>query len=296
MNQVVTRHDVSMSDELYGLGNLKGTDMDNRPIGVFDSGLGGLTCVTCLLEDLPDERLIYFGDTARTPYGSKAEKTVKNFSAQISDFLVEQGVKMIVIACNTVSSICVEELSKRFPETPIVGIIEPAAEKVAKSCSSENRVGVIGTKVTIGSGVYGRMISEKREDIEVFEMATPAFVPLIEEGFAHSDIMDLTIKYYLDDFILENRIDTLVLGCTHYPLIQDCVTRLYPDLKIINPSQEIVSDISSILAEKEMFAKKPKAENVFYASDLSENFVNMINTICNESKSKIEFKNLDIET
>lgn len=270
--------------------------MDKRPIGVFDSGLGGLTCVNCMLDELPDEKLIYFGDTARTPYGSKAESTVKNFSAQISDFLVGRGVKMIVIACNTVSSICAADLQERFPDIPIVGIIEPAARKVAHSCSSENRVGVIGTKVTINSGIYGRKIREIRDDISVFEMATPAFVPLIEEGFTHSDIMDLTIQYYLDDFILENRIDTLVLGCTHYPLIRDSITRLYPNLRIINPSEEIVSDVNSILSENEMFAEEKESENIFYASDLSENFVNMINAICAGSHSKIEFKNLDIDT
>ena len=270
--------------------------MDNRPIGVFDSGLGGLTCVTYLMEELPDERLIYFGDTARTPYGSKAEKTVKNFSAQISDFLVDQGVKMIIIACNTVSSICRDELAERFPGVPVVGIIDPAARKAARSCSSENRIGVIGTKVTIGSGIYGRTIKNMREDMHVFEMATPAFVPLIEEGFAQSDIMDLTTRYYLDDFILENRIDTLVLGCTHYPLIRDSITRLYPDLRIINPSQEIVGDVRDILGEGDMLADKAVSENIFYASDLSENFVNMIETINKESRFKMEFKNLDIDS
>ncbi len=268
--------------------------MDNRPIGVFDSGLGGLTCVPHVLAQMPQEKIIYFGDTARTPYGSKAESTVKNFARQITGFLVDQGVKMIIIACNTVSSICRDELQERFPDIPVVGIIEPAAEKVAHSCSSENRVGVIGTKVTIGSGIYKEMIREKRDDIEVFEMATPAFVPLIEEGFTRSDIMDLTIQYYLDDFILENRIDTLVLGCTHYPLIRDSITRLYPNLRIINPSEEIVSSVSDIIGEKEMMSEEG-GENIFYASDLSENFVNMIETICSETQSKMEFKNLELD-
>ena len=269
--------------------------MDNRPIGVFDSGLGGLTCVPYVLKELPLEKVIYFGDTARTPYGSKAESTVKTFSNQITDFLVERGVKMIIIACNTVSSICTEDLQAKYPDIPVVSIIEPAADRVARSCSSENRVGVIGTKVTIGSGIYGRKIKEKRPDVEVFEMATPAFVPLIEEGFAHSDIMDLTIRYYLDDFILENRIDTLVLACTHYPLIRDSITRMYPNLRIVNPSEEIVTSISEILAERDMGAGDPVNENIFYASDLSENFVNMIETICSETESKMEFKNLDLE-
>ena len=269
--------------------------MDNRPIGVFDSGLGGLTSVPYLLERLPEEKLIYFGDTARTPYGSKAVSTVRMFSDQIAGFLVENGVKMIIIACNTVSSTCVEQLQEKYPDIPIVGIIEPAAQKVAKSCSSLNRVGIIGTKVTIESGVYGRMIKQMRDDIHVFEMACPAFVPLIEEGFRDSDIMELTVKYYLDDFILENRIDTMVLACTHYPLIGSMIRRMYPDVRIINPSEEIVNDVERILGENDMLAKDSGLENVFYASDLSENFVAMIDEICRNTTAKIEFKNLELD-
>ena len=269
--------------------------MDNRPIGVFDSGLGGLTSVPYLIDRLPDEKLIYFGDTARTPYGSKAVKTVMNFSDQIADFLVESGVKMIIIACNTVSSTCAAHLAKRYPDIPIVGIIKPAADKVVSSCSSLNRVGIIGTKVTVQSGVYAEMIRSQRDDIAVFEMACPAFVPLIEEGFRDSDIMELTIRYYLDDFILENRIDTMVLACTHYPLIGDMIRRMYPDIRIINPSEEIVTSVEGILQEKEMFAQPSDRENVFYASDLSENFVAMIDEISKNTTAKIEFKNLEID-
>ena len=234
--------------------------MDNRPIGILDSGLGGLTSVWELHRKLPEERVIYYGDTARTPYGSKSPETIIKFADQLVSRLIARETKMIIIACNTVSSICRDELQERFPDIPVVGIIEPAAERVAHSCSSENRVGVIGTKVTIGSGIYKEMIREKRDDIEVFEMATPAFVPLIEEGFTRSDIMDLTIQYYLDDFILENRIDTLVLGCTHYPLIRDSITRLYPNLRIINPSEEIVSSVSHIIDAKEMMSEEAKLE------------------------------------
>ena len=269
--------------------------MDNRPIGIFDSGLGGLTSVSHLIEVLPKERLIYFGDTARTPYGSKAESTVKNFAGEIAGFLVEQGVKMIIIACNTVSAIFSGELSERFPDIPVVGIIEPATEKVVTGCSDSSSVGIIGTKVTINSGMYSGKILNKKPNIEVNEIACPLFVPLIEEGFAQSDIMDLTIDYYLRDFILENRIDTMVLGCTHYPLIEGNIRRLYPNLKIINPSKEIVYSVKEILEKKDILASEMMGENVFYASDLSENFVKMIDTICKEKKSKIQFKNFDLD-
>lgn len=269
--------------------------MDNRPIGIFDSGLGGLTSVPYLMEALPDERLIYFGDTARTPYGSKAESTVKSFAGEIAEFLVEQGVKMIVIACNTVSAICVDELSEKFPDIPIVGIIEPATDKVIAGCSEFNSVGIIGTKVTINSGMYSGIILNKKSEIDVHEIACPLFVPLIEEGFGQSDIMNLTIDYYLRDFILENRIDTMVLGCTHYPLIETNIRRKYPNIRIINPSKEIVTSVRKILKERDMLAEANSHENVFYASDLSENFLKMIDDICQDKKTSIHFKNFELD-
>ena len=270
--------------------------MDNRPIGFFDSGLGGLTCIPHLLKAMPEERIIYFGDTARTPYGSKATSTIRNFSIQIADFLVENDVKMIVIACNTVSATCLEDLQFRYPRIPIVGIIRPAAERVCKSCCPENKVGVIGTKVTIQSRAYETQIRAINEELPIFSAPCPAFVPLIEEGIIQSDIMDLTIHYYMDDFILENRIDTVVLGCTHYPLIRGNIERIYPDLRIIDPSKEIISSIKSVLADKDRFAKLSKFENTFYASDLSENFVNMINRIFEGEDVNVQFKNLDLLT
>jgi len=210
--------------------------MDNRPIGFFDSGLGGLTSIPPLRRRLPEEKIIYFGDTARTPYGSKAIRTIKGFSTEIADFLVQSNVKMIVIACNTVSATCVEDLRKRFPQIPILGIIEPTARMVAAECKEANKVGIIGTKVTIASHAYSNMIKEMNPSINIVENACPAFVPLIEEGIIDNDIMDLTIKYYMDDFVKSNELDTIILGCTHYPLIKKNLERIYPGLKIINPS------------------------------------------------------------
>lgn len=269
--------------------------MDNRPIGFFDSGLGGLTCIPNLVKMLPKEKIIYFGDTARTPYGSKAVSTVRAFTMQIADFLVRNNVKMLVIACNTISATCLTDLQKRYPEIPVVGIIQPAAERIAKSCSVMNKIGIIGTKVTIHSGAYKEQIHRLNDELDIFETPCPAFVPLIEEGIIQSDIMDLTIKYYLDDFILENRLDTIVLGCTHYPLIRSNIKRLYPSLRIINPSEEVVYSVKRILKKNDMFAEDFEFENVFYASDLSENFVNMIERIFHEEEIKVKFKNLELE-
>ena len=271
--------------------------MDNRPIGFFDSGLGGLTCIPYLMKKLPDEKIIYFGDTARTPYGSKAVSTIKNFSREIADFLVMSNVKMIVIACNTVSATCLEDLRAKFPMIPILGIIEPAAQHVAANCTAENNIGIIGTKVTIASKAYEECISRFKEGLNIHEVACPAFVPLIEEGIIDNDIMDLTIKYYMDDFVYKNNIDTVILGCTHYPLIDQNIRRIYPELNIVNPSSIIVNKIEEILKEKDMFACGSDFRNVFFASDLSENFLNMIDHIFeNESEdAKVKFLNFDLE-
>lgn len=273
------------------------TGMDNRPIGFFDSGLGGLTCVPPLMKKLPDERIIYFGDTARTPYGSKATTTIKRFSTEIADFLVESGAKMIVIACNTVSATCVDDLRERFPHIPILGIIEPAARTIAERCTEKNRIGIIGTKVTIASKAYESCIRRYSGGLNIFETSCPAFVPLIEEGIIDNDIMDLTIKYYMNDFVHNNRLDTLVLGCTHYPLISKNIDRIYPELHIINPSDIMADTIAQILGERGMLAKDPEAGNVFYASDLSENFMNMIDSIFRGEgdDAKVKFLNFDME-
>lgn len=268
--------------------------MDNRPIGIFDSGLGGLTCIKPLHALLPNESIIYFGDTARTPYGSKAVSTIKHFTMQIGEFLVKHNVKMIVIACNTVSATCIDDLKKQFPEITIVGIIEPAASWVAENCDDSDIIGVIGTKVTIASHAYKDRILKKNSNLEVWEKATPAFVPLVEEDIIASDIMDLTIEYYMDDFILENRINTIILGCTHYPLLLSNIKRKYPNLNIVNPSIEVANTVKKILKEKAMLAEKYGGDSLYYASDLSENFQNMIDKIFGDREVKTKFKNLDV--
>ncbi|MGN0659452.1 MAG: glutamate racemase [Emergencia sp.] len=270
--------------------------MDNRPIGFFDSGLGGLTSIPHLMKQLPDERIIFFGDTARTPYGSKSPDTIRQFTMQIGDFLVKKNVKMIVIACNTVSATCLADLRRAYPQIPVIGVISPTAKVVVKNCTEEDRIGIIATKVTVRSGAYEEKIREENPNLQLFSKACPAFVPLIEEGIIDNDIMDLTIRYYLDDFIRENRINTLVLGCTHYPLLTDNLRRIYPRLRIISSSKEVATAVSIELAARDMFAGPNDLDNVFYASDLSENFVNMIQTILDreEDELNIKFKNLDI--
>jgi glutamate racemase len=270
--------------------------MDNRPIGFFDSGLGGLTCIPYMLSQFPGERIVYFGDTARTPYGSKAPQTIRRFAFEIADFLIEtQDVKMIVIACNTVSAIATEELRQKYPNVPIIGIISPAAHTAANTCTDKNRIGVIGTKATIESEAYIKKILGLASDLKVFGQACPALVPLIEEGIIRNPIMDMTIKHYLDNFIDEKKIDTLILGCTHYPLIKDSIDRLYPGLRIIDPSKEMLQYVRDTLDSCDIHAAERLPSHIFYASDLSENFVNMIDLIFSESESPVTFIDFDLD-
>ena len=265
--------------------------MDNRAIGFFDSGLGGLTSVPVLKRALPNEKVLYFGDTARTPYGSKSPDTVCKFSAQIVDYLVSKNVKLIVIACNTVTAMALDMLREKHPEVPIVGVIDPTARRVA--ADGVCNVGIIGTKVTIESGVYAESIHSLNPNINTCSLACPAFVPLIEEGIIDNEIMDLTIKYYMDDFVKNNNIDSLILGCTHYPLIAANIKSIYPELKLYNSSAEVISDVVDILTEKDMLAGENDFPDRFYASDLSENFLRMTNTLFEGYDTKIKLKKLD---
>ena len=253
--------------------------MDNRPLGIFDSGLGGLTCIEPLLKALPDERILYFGDTARTPYGSKSPETVQAFSLQIADFLVARGAKMLAIACNTISSTAIPMLQDRYQDIPVVGIIRPAASEIASRYGKKHSVGIIGTKVTVQSRAYEDAIARYNPSLHICTKACPAFVPLIEEGIIESEIMDLTVHHYLEDFIRCHGIDTLVLGCTHNPLIRENLTYAYPGLEIFDPAQTLACAVRDILEQKDMLSASREAPSAFYASDLSENFTNLLRRI-----------------
>ena len=269
--------------------------MDNRPIGFFDSGVGGLTCIPSFQKKLPNERIVYYGDTARTPYGSKTLDTIKQFAYQISDYLVSHDVKLIVIACNTISATCLNALRRRHPDIPFVGVIEPIAEKIAQKENSGKEVGVIGTKVTISSGAYANLITSRNKYVKLYSKACPAFAPLIEEGLADTRIMDLTIKHYLDDFIADNKIKKLVLGCTHYPIIGEEIKRIYPQLEIYNPSAEVVNRVESIINETGIAAGPGnKGGHQCYASDLSQNFHYMVERAFEDIDAvKIDFKKFE---
>ena len=265
--------------------------MDNRPIGVFDSGLGGLTSVQELHRQLPEEKVIYYGDTARTPYGSKSPETIIKFATQIVDYLVARNTKMILIACNTVTALALDSLRERYPSIPIIGVIEPTVKKVAgDGCK---KVGVIATKATIRSDVYGKELRALDPEMEVHSAACPAIVPLVEEGLIDTDIMELTVKHYMDDFVREGDFDNLILGCTHYPLVSKHFRKLYPQLKLYSSSAEVVREAAQILKEKDMLASGSEFTDRYYASDMSENFIAMTDLLFADTDFKIHLLKLE---
>lgn len=266
-------------------------NMDNRAIGFFDSGLGGLTSVQKLHEILPCEKVLYFGDTARTPYGSKSNDTIIEFSRAITDYLVANDVKMIIIACNTVSAIALESLRREHPGLPILGVIEPTVERVINAGVA--RVGVIGTRATIASDVYAKCFRDKQSDITVFSKACPLLVPLVEEGFKDTDAARLILKEYLDDFIEENQINDLVLGCTHYPLLSEQISQLFPRLRLFNSSEEVINVARDYLTTHDSLATSSDLVDRYYASDLSDCFLSMTEAMFQGRESKIKLVELD---
>lgn len=196
------------------------SNKSERPIGVFDSGIGGLTVVKHLLSVLPNENIVYFGDTARVPYGSKSNETVIEYSIQDTNFLLHKNVKLVVVACNTASSIALADLQRRY-EIPVIGVIQPGSQMAANETTS-GRIGVIGTRATISNQAYSRAIKAIDKNIQVFEKACPLFVPLAEEGWVkHKATYEIAEEYLRE--LKEKKIDTLVLGCTHYPILAEVI-------------------------------------------------------------------------
>lgn len=245
--------------------------MDNRPIGVFDSGLGGLTVVKELMERLPNENIVYFGDTARIPYGTRSNETVIRYSQQCIRFLLSQGIKMIVIACNTVSSTSLDIVKKMF-DIPIIGVIEPGAQ-AAVSSTENKRVGVIGTQATIRSKSYEKAIARRDSRINIFSTPCSLFVPIVEEGWSDSKIALLTADKYLD-IMKDKGVDTIILGCTHYPLLQTTIGEVMgSDVKLVNPAIGTALEVQRILKTEEMLNEdEVEADYKFFVSDLGEKF------------------------
>jgi glutamate racemase len=243
----------------------------SKPIGIFDSGLGGLTVAKEVFRLLPSEDIIYFGDTGRTPYGSRSKDIVIEFSRQDANFLVEQGVKVIVVACNTASALALPVIEADY-NIEMLGVILPGAKSAVKS-TKNGKVGVIGTMGTISSDVYSREIGKIDPKIKVFSLACPLFVPLVEEGYLDKPASKLIAEDYLAPF-RTNGIDTLVLGCTHYPLLKNVIREVLGDkVTLIDSAEETAQAIYKHLLTNELLREKTsEVLHKFYVSDLPDRF------------------------
>ncbi|HVN49585.1 MAG TPA: glutamate racemase [Bacteroidota bacterium] len=242
-----------------------------QPIGVFDSGIGGLTVVHALTERLPHENIVYFGDTARVPYGPKSPQVVRDYTLQDTEVLLKHNVKMIVIACNTVSAVALDVVQKRA-QIPVVGVIQPGAE-AAVAASKKKRIGVIGTLGTINSNAYANAIKQLDADVKVFGQPCPLFVPLAEEGWMEHKATQLIAKEYLFPLTLE-KIDTLVLGCTHYPLLRNVIADvLHNNVTLIDSGEATAVTVQRLLEDQGLAnTSKLKPNLQFYVSDVPHKF------------------------
>lgn len=244
------------------------------PIGVFDSGVGGLTVVAALRRHLPDESIVYLGDTARLPYGTKSPATVRRYTSRNIDFLLRRGVKAVVVACNTASALALGELDT---PVPIWGVIEPGAELAAQR--SAGRVGVVATESTIHSGAYSQALRRRRADLHVVSIACPLFVPLVEEGW-FDDAVTLEIAQRYLRPLVEERVDTLVLGCTHYPLLAPLLQRVMgPGVGLVDSAEAVAATVARGLAEYGLAAASGPATHQLCVTDTARHFERLARSI-----------------
>ncbi len=246
-------------------------DTSNVKIGVFDSGVGGFTVVRELLSILPGVPIVYFGDTARTPYGPKSPEILGQYATQDATFLIEKGANIIVVACHSAASCATDKLRQHL-DFPVFEVVTPSVQK-ACMLTRNGRVGIIGTRATVSSNIYPRLIPEKRPGTLVFQQPCPLLVPLVEEGWLKARETKMIVRKYLRP-LKDKQIDTLVLGCTHYPLLKDVIKqKAGKRIRIVDPSREVAQEVASFLAKKECLEtfKKGKAlqTNEFYLSDLT---------------------------
>lgn len=250
--------------------------MSWQAIGIFDSGVGGLTVLRELMKELPQEDTIYFGDTARVPYGTKSPDTVIRYAREIATFLTRRDIKLLVVACNTASAVALPALQEQL-SIPVVGVIEPGATRAVEATRS-GKIGVIGTSGTIRSSAYTRAIKRLNPEVEVLATPCPIFVPLAEEGWVDNDIAYRTAELYLHD-LQEAGVDTLVLGCTHYPLLKKVIgTIMGPDVVLVDSAEETARTVAAILAEQDMLRPVTESGNHHYfVTDVPAGFIRVGN-------------------
>lgn len=264
--------------------------MKNKPIGVFDSGLGGLTCVNELMQIMPNESIVYFGDTGRVPYGSRSEETIIKYVRSDINFLISQDVKLVVAACGTASTVALPHLTGEYA-VPVIGVVEAAAEAAVKA-TANGKIGVIGTVGTIRNGKYEKLIKEKNAKLETFSKACPLFVPLVENGLNSHEITRMAAEMYLEE-IKSSGADTLILGCTHYPMLKKPISEYLPNVTLIDPGAETAHRVKSFLTENGLISEK-SAESRYYVSDTADGFEHLAGIFMNRSiEGKAE--KIDIE-
>ena len=255
--------------------------MQNKAIGIFDSGIGGLTVLKELRKQLPNEQLVYFGDTARIPYGTKSRELVQQYALEDAAFLLQYDVKMIVVACNTASAMAIEILKKRL-HIPVVGVVIPGAKGAIRDTVNK-KIGVIGTSATVNSNAYTRAIEQfASENMEVFSKACPLLVPLVEEGWLHERVTCLTLEKYLQD-ILVKEIDTLILGCTHYPLLHNTIQEVTgQNVKLIDSGSETAKFVRQVLEDEDLLKIKDESY-----SEMLRDFIDEIVQVKDSDKIEI---------
>ncbi len=243
----------------------------DRAIGVFDSGIGGLTVLHQIIETLPRENTVYLGDTARAPYGTKSVETVLRYSFENSQFLVDKGVKVVVVACNTSTAIALDRLQEQLT-IPVVGVIEPGVRRAVKSTKNK-RVGVVGTEATIQSGAYTRALKAADAKIEVYSRACPLFVPLVEEGWTDNTVVEMTVRAYLGS-LKQSGIDTLILGCTHYPLLKKAIRKFMGGaVRLVDSAEETAKEVEQVLKHAALARKAGKGGHSFFVTDAPDRFI-----------------------
>jgi glutamate racemase len=264
-----------------------------KAIGIFDSGIGGLTVLKELVNAMPQEDTIYLGDTARVPYGTKSPETVTRYALEIATFLVKRDIKLLVVACNTASAVSLETLQKRFP-IPVVGVIEPGARRAA-AVTRTGKVGVIGTEATIKSSAYTRAIKRINPALEVITQACPLFVPLAEEGWTDNEVARLTAQKYLLTELKQRGVDTLVLGCTHYPLLKEIIAEtMGEDVLLVDSAEETARTVRDILLKRRLL--RPEAEkgnHHYFVTDVPAGFIRVGNRFLGGKLEDVHQVNLE---
>lgn len=243
----------------------------NRPIGVFDSGIGGLTVLRALVEALPGEEFIYLGDTARLPYGTKTNEVIIRYSRENTEFLLAKGIKMLVVACNTSSAVALDTIA-RDTMIPVIGVIEPGA-RAAVEASRSGKIGVIATEATVASGAYTRTIQKLFPKAEIYSRACPLLVPLVEEGWTDNDVAERTVSYYLES-LKQSGIDTLLLGCTHYPLLTATFQRvLGRGIRVVDSATATAAAVREKLRALKLVRRGARGGQSFFVTESPERFV-----------------------